>query len=123
MPVAPCRSRSGRLARSPLIRSRRPMSWETPEDVLTALVRRTPVDAPMAVVVAHPDDETIGVGALLALFRRLLLIHVTDGAPRNLHDAQATGFATCGDYAAARRRELVSALRAGNVFPIGDGQG
>lgn len=92
-------------------------------DVLTALVRRTPVDVPVAVVVAHPDDETIGAGASLALFRNLHLIHVTDGAPRNLRDAEAVGFVTPEDYAAARRRELASALRAGNVFPAREGQG
>ncbi len=66
-------------------------------------------------VVAHPDDETIGAGAVLPLFRRLLLVHATDGAPRNLADARAAGFSTAADYAAARRRELDAALAAGGV--------
>jgi N-acetylglucosamine malate deacetylase 2 len=73
------------------------------------------VEEPVAVVVAHPDDETIGAGATLPLFRRLLLVYATDGAPRNLVDARAAGFATAGDYAAARRRELDAALAAGGV--------
>ena len=66
-------------------------------------------------VVAHPDDETIGAGAVLPLFRRLLLVHVTDGAPRNMEDARAAGFADTAGYAAARRRELDGALAAGGV--------
>lgn len=66
-------------------------------------------------VVAHPDDETIGAGATLPLFRRLLLVHATDGAPVNLADARAAGFTTAADYAAARRRELGAALAAGGV--------
>ncbi|MBE7158972.1 MAG: PIG-L family deacetylase [Rhodospirillales bacterium] len=63
-------------------------------------------------VAAHPDDETIGLGPLLHLFRNLLLIHVTDGAPRNLADAKAAGFESACSYAAARRRELAAALAA-----------
>ncbi len=66
-------------------------------------------------VVAHPDDETIGAGAALPLLRRLLVVHATDGAPRNLADARAAGFSTAAGYAAARRRELDAALAAGGV--------
>jgi len=77
------------------------------------------VEEPVAVVVAHPDDETIGAGASLPLFRRLLLVHATDGAPRNLADARAAGFSTAADYAAARRRELDAALAAGGVRGAG----
>ena len=35
------------------------------------------------IVVAHPDDETIGLGAQLGRFDDALLVHVTDGAPRD----------------------------------------
>ena len=73
------------------------------------------MEEPVALVVAHPDDETIGAGAALPLFRRLLLVHATDGAPRDVADARAAGFATAADYAAARRRELDAALAAGGV--------
>ena len=51
------------------------------------------------------------------LFQRLVLVHVTDGAPRNLADAREAGFAGADDYARARRAELSAALRAGGVMP------
>ena len=75
------------------------------------------MQAGIAVVVAHPDDETIGAGASLHLFDDCLLIHVTDGAPRNLADAHAAGFADAPGYAAQRSGELRAALRAGGADP------
>src|SRR2546421_3584349 len=62
------------------------------------------------VVAAHPDDEVIGAGARLAATPGAVVVHVTDGAPRDLADAQALGFASRDDYAAARRREGEAAL-------------
>lgn len=83
--------------------------------VLDALARRQPIALPMALVAAHPDDETIGAGASLALMQNLLLVHVTDGAPRNRQDADAHGFDSAAAYAAARQAELARALEAGGV--------
>jgi N-acetylglucosamine malate deacetylase 2 len=78
---------------------------------LDALLQRR-----LAVVAAHPDDETVGAGALLARRGRLAaLIHVTDGAPRDMRDAAAHGFATRESYAAARRAELAAALAAAGI--------
>ncbi len=84
-------------------------------EILRALDAREPVEAPVLVLAAHPDDETIGAGASLALFRKLLIVHLTDGAPRDLRDARAAGFPDAATYAAARRDELRAALRAGQV--------
>lgn len=72
---------------------------------------------PVVVVAAHPDDETIGMGAHLVEFQDLTLVHVTDGAPRDMRDAIAKGFSEREDYANARRRELNAALAAGGVKP------
>jgi N-acetylglucosamine malate deacetylase 2 len=74
-------------------------------------------EEPCAIIVAHPDDETIGAAAQLARFRHLTLVHVTDGAPRDGRDARAAGFDVPHRYAAARRAELVAALAAGGVEP------
>jgi N-acetylglucosamine malate deacetylase 2 len=76
-----------------------------------------PTESRVAVVVAHPDDETIGAGAQLPRFRHLTLVHVTDGAPRDGHDAAAAGCASPEAYAEIRRAELAAALVAGNVRP------
>ena len=84
-------------------------------EILRALDAREPVEAPVLVLAAHPDDETIGAGASLALLRTLMIVHLTDGAPRDLRDARAAGFTDAAGYAAARREELRAALRAGAV--------
>lgn len=54
---------------------------------------------------AHPDDETISAGALIAYLPGTVVIHVTDGAPRDLQDARASGFDTREEYAQARAQE------------------
>jgi len=85
--------------------------------VQRGLASRQPVGRRMALVVAHPDDETIAAGGSLHLLPDLLLVHVTDGAPRTLADAAAAGFDTSAAYAAARRRELMAALRVAGATP------
>jgi N-acetylglucosamine malate deacetylase 2 len=70
-----------------------------------------------AIVAAHPDDEVIGAGAQLHRFERIFIIHTTDGAPINMADASACGFASREGYSRARRTELACALeRAGVPF-------
>lgn len=66
----------------------------------------------VAIVVAHPDDETLWTGALLSRLDDAILIHVTDGAPEDMADAHRLGFATREAYAAARAGELDAALVA-----------
>jgi LmbE family N-acetylglucosaminyl deacetylase len=82
-------------------------------DLLAALAapgNRALDAARAAIVVAHPDDETVGIGGHLSRLHGISLVHVTDGAPRDLRDAAARGFATAEAYAQARRRELEAAL-------------
>jgi N-acetylglucosamine malate deacetylase 2 len=76
-----------------------------------------PGDLRVAVVVAHPDDETIGIGAHLARLRGAQVIHLTDGAPSDMTDAHANGMTTRRDYAAARRVELCAAMAIAGIAP------
>jgi N-acetylglucosamine malate deacetylase 2 len=61
-------------------------------------------------VVAHPDDETVGAGLLLARHPDAWVLHLTDGAPRDRRFI-ARGFSgSREEYAAVRRRELAAAM-------------
>jgi LmbE family N-acetylglucosaminyl deacetylase len=88
------------------------------EAILALLAAGEAVAARVVIVVAHPDDETIGLGAQLGRFRDALLVHVTGGAPRDGEDARRYGFAGIADYAGARERELAAALRAGEALRL-----
>jgi LmbE family N-acetylglucosaminyl deacetylase len=68
------------------------------------------IDEPIAVIAAHPDDETIGIGSRLRRISDLRLIHITDGAPRGPADAQRAGLADWRAYAQTREQELACAL-------------
>jgi LmbE family N-acetylglucosaminyl deacetylase len=67
-------------------------------------------DMTALIIAAHPDDETIGAGSLLPIFRQLTIVHVTDGAPRNMEDAFRAGYHSRNDYAKERKNELLRAL-------------
>lgn len=69
------------------------------------------------VVVAHPDDETIGIGAQLPKLGAATVIHVTDGAPRGLEDFRRAGYFSAQEYAATRRREVRAALALAGFDP------
>jgi LmbE family N-acetylglucosaminyl deacetylase len=64
----------------------------------------------LLLIVAHPDDEIIGAGALLSHTQDARIVHVTEGSPENPADALAAGFATREEYAAARIAETHTAL-------------
>lgn len=69
------------------------------------------VEDEVALVATHPDDEILGLGSRLRHLRRLKIIHVTDGAPRDLSDARRQRYGEWEEYADARQRELRAALR------------
>jgi len=71
----------------------------------------------IAVVFAHPDDETIGTGARLPRLGAALFVCVTDGSPRDPADARSAGFATREAYATARQEELSTVFRLAAIEP------
>jgi N-acetylglucosamine malate deacetylase 2 len=67
-------------------------------------------------VFAHPDDETIGAGGLLqSIACHASLVCLTDGAPRNMFDAQAAGHSLRDEYAHVRRKELECSLALAGI--------
>jgi LmbE family N-acetylglucosaminyl deacetylase len=64
----------------------------------------------LVVIAAHPDDETIGAAGLLLARRSALVIHVTDGAPRDPALRAHAGRVTREAYARLRREEALAAL-------------
>jgi N-acetylglucosamine malate deacetylase 2 len=86
--------------------------------ILDVAARRTRIEDKIGIIAAPPNDETIGIGAQVNRCSNVLLLHTTDGAPRNGYDSWVHGFGTTADYAATRRNELAAALRAGDADRI-----
>ncbi|HET7755593.1 MAG TPA: PIG-L family deacetylase [Anaeromyxobacteraceae bacterium] len=70
---------------------------------------------PVAIVAAHPDDETIGASALLLRSPGAAVIHLTDGAPRDRAFWTVKTDASRDEYATRRRLELRRAMRIAGV--------
>lgn len=84
-------------------------------DMLRSANAAHPAGDDLIIVVAHPDDETIGIAGHLAALSNTTIVHVTDGAPRDLRDARTAGFARSEDYAQARRDELAAAMALARI--------
>lgn len=102
---------------------RKASRFRLPRSVKTQLIDRFVSAADRAqaaslttmIVVAHPDDESIGAGARLRHLGDTYVVDLTDGAPRDLECAQRHGYATRDEYAEARRRELYSAMEVAGL--------
>lgn len=62
-------------------------------------------------VAAHPDDDVLGAAGLMReVPRRVRVVYVTDGSPRDASWARQAGFESREAYALARRGEALAAL-------------
>jgi len=93
-------------------------SMSVPRSFLAALqrpVQQRPPAPVTVLLVAHPDDEVIGVGGQLNwLSAALHVVHLTPGIPITLDPEQRATHGSADAYGACRQRELDRALsRAG----------
>lgn len=68
------------------------------------------------ILVAHPDDEVIGFGALMQQMRRAVVVFATDGAPRDDYFWKQYGSREA--YAELRRSEAHRALAIVGAEPV-----
>lgn len=68
------------------------------------------------ILVAHPDDEVIGFGAIMQRMRRSVVVFATDGAPRD--DYFWKQFGSREAYAEIRRQEARAALSIAGAEPV-----
>ncbi|HEX6013222.1 MAG TPA: PIG-L family deacetylase [Geminicoccaceae bacterium] len=69
-----------------------------------------PIEVPVLLLVAHPDDEVISAGTRLPRLSWIEVAYVTDGAPLDMRDAGRLGFRSREAYARARAREADAGL-------------
>lgn len=68
------------------------------------------------IMVAHPDDEVIGFGALMQQMRRPVVVFATDGAPHDPYFWKDYGSREA--YAEVRRQEARQALAIAGAEPV-----
>jgi len=79
-------------------------------DALAPLLQKT------LILIAHPDDEAVGCGALMQRMSEPVVVFATDGAPHDRYFWEKTGSREA--YADLRRREARTALSQAGVRHI-----
>lgn len=76
------------------------------------------MEGPLVIVAAHPDDETVGAGGLLLRTPGAVVVHLTDGAPRDPRFRSAPPGTPRDAYARLRAEEARAALAEAGVARI-----
>jgi LmbE family N-acetylglucosaminyl deacetylase len=94
-----------------------PSVWTRLADPVTGICSRKNLDVTSILLVAHPDDETIGASACMGRLRNCTVVFLTDGAQRDpaLRSPRATG--SRARYARMRHDEAIAALALAGVTP------
>ena len=94
-----------------------PTAWSRLADPVTGICGGKNLDLKAVLLVAHPDDETIGASACMGRICNCMVVFLTDGAPRDpaLRSPRATG--SRAKYARMRRDEAITALALVGVTP------
>jgi LmbE family N-acetylglucosaminyl deacetylase len=64
----------------------------------------------VAIVTAHPDDETLAFGVVMRRLKGVRLVLATDGSPRDMIVARSLGLPSVEAYRDARHGELIAAM-------------
>lgn len=83
--------------------------------LFSPLLPKAPLEGPVLVLAAHPDDEVIGAGSMLAYHasrgHEVVVVHATDGAQGDPNNRES------GDIRDVRRAEGIEALRRLGLGP------
>jgi LmbE family N-acetylglucosaminyl deacetylase len=91
------------------------MHYDTLLDAI-ADPERAPIEAgEIAIVTAHPDDETLAFGAIMRRLKGVRVVLATDGSPRDMKTQRVLGFPSVEAYRDARHIELTAALALAGV--------
>jgi LmbE family N-acetylglucosaminyl deacetylase len=91
--------------------------WTRLADPITGICGAKTLDLQAVLLVAHPDDETIGASVCMSRLRNCTVVFLTDGAPRDpaLRSPRASGSRV--RYAQMRHDEAIAALALAGVTP------
>ncbi|MEJ0064593.1 MAG: PIG-L family deacetylase [Caulobacteraceae bacterium] len=91
------------------------MHYDTLLDAI-ADPERAPIEAgEIAIVTAHPDDETLAFGVIMRRLKGVRVVLATDGSPRDMKTQRVLGFGSIEAYRDARHAELTAALALAGV--------
>ena len=93
-------------------------AWSKLRDPSTGLAAaKALVQLRALLLVAHPDDETIGASAIMPRISDCTVAYLTDGAPLDPRFWSPTAKGSRADYASTRWREALSALALVGIPP------